>query len=130
MQVLALTLILNNMDTSDAFRNPNPIIGDSILGTKYLNPEYLFNNLIDSASYIFNNFFTEKTLNGFYIALSFLSLFLIAVIIYTTIRMFEIRRKEHLHLQHEIAEYAHKQALKEGRTEAETTEMPKSEHTA
>jgi len=106
------------MDASDPFRNPNPIIGDSVLDTRYLNPEYLFNKAADFAIYIFNHLFTKDALHNVYVVLSFFALFFIAVIIYTTVRMFEIRKKEHLHLQHEIAEYAHKQALKEGKTEA------------
>lgn len=97
---------MNNLDT---FNSTNPLIKDSVLGSKFLNPEYLFNRLVELLGYIFN----AKGLNVLYIILSILALFFIAIIIYTTIRMFEIRKKEHLHLQHEIEEYAHNQALKE-----------------
>ena len=44
---------------------------------------------------------------------SFLSIFFIAIILYCTVRMFEIRAKQHKHLKQEIAEYAHHQALQE-----------------
>ncbi len=44
--------------------------------------------------------------------LYFLMLVLIAIITYSVIRIFEIRKKEHEHLHHEIAEFAHKQKQK------------------
>jgi len=87
----------------------NPLIENSFLGSKLLNPNYLFDRGVEILGYIFN----AKTLDGLYIILSFFSIFFIAIIIYTTIRMFEIRAKEHAYLHHEIAEYAHNQALRE-----------------
>jgi len=45
--------------------------------------------------------------------LSVFSIFCITVMVYTAVRMFEIRKKEHDHLHEEIAEYAHKMAEKE-----------------
>jgi len=42
--------------------------------------------------------------------LFFLGMFFLSIICYTAVRMLEIRRKEHKHLQHEIAEYAHHKA--------------------
>jgi hypothetical protein len=97
------------MYTTNTFNNTNPIIENSFLGSKYLNPEYLFSQLMLILGYVFN----AKTLEVFYIILSFLAIFFIAIIIYTTIRMFEIRAKEHAYLHHEIEEYAHNQALRE-----------------
>lgn len=91
------------MDTSSS---NNPLIKDSILGSKFLDPDYLFSYLSEFFTYLF----TEKTLEVVYFILSVLAIFCITVIIYTTIRMFEIRAKEHAYLHHEIAEYAHKQA--------------------
>ena len=96
----------NNADT---FNSTNPMIQNSFLGSKYLNPDYLFNQGGHFLSYVFNS----HTLNVIYIILSVLVTFFIAIIVYTTLRMFEIRRKEHAHLHHEIAEYAHNQALKQ-----------------
>ncbi|PIP68754.1 hypothetical protein CO033_00360 [Candidatus Nomurabacteria bacterium CG_4_9_14_0_2_um_filter_32_10] len=90
------------------YTSDNPIIKDSFLGSKFLNPDYLFTHLSEFVSYVF----TEKTLDVIYVFLSFLAIFFIAIIIYVTIRMFEIRAKEHAHLQHEIAEFAHTKALK------------------
>jgi len=97
------------MNTVDTFNSTNPLIKDSVLGSKFLNPNYLFDNLVEFLGYIFN----AKGLDILYIILSVFAVFFIAIIIYTTIRMFEIRKKEHLHLLHEIEEYAHNQALKE-----------------
>ena len=87
----------------------NPLLQDSVLSSKFLNPDYLFNNLSQFVGYVF----TEKTLDIIYVIFSVLSIFFIAVIVYTTIRMFEIRAKEHAHLHHEIEEYAHNQAIRD-----------------
>ncbi|MCX6751576.1 MAG: hypothetical protein NT161_02290 [Candidatus Nomurabacteria bacterium] len=95
------------------YTSNNPLIENSILGSKYLNPEYLFNRGTELLGYIFN----AKGLNVLYIVLSILAIFFIAIIIYVTIRMFEIRKKERIHLHHEIEEYAHNQALKEKETQ-------------
>ncbi len=97
------------MYTTSTFNSNNPILENSFLGSKYLNPGYLFDQGGEILGYIFN----AKTLEGLYIVFSFLAIFFIAIIIYTTIRMFEIRAKERAYLHHEIAEYAHNQALKE-----------------
>ncbi len=93
----------------NTFESTNPLIKDSILGSKFFNPEYLFNQGVA----FLDKILTTKALEGLYVVLSFLAIFFLTIIIYTTIRMFEIRKKEHLHLQHEIEEYAHNQALKE-----------------
>ena len=95
--------------------NQNPLIENTFLGSKILNPEYLFNEGVNFLSYIFN----AKTLEGFNVFLAFLAIFFIAIIIYTTIRMFEIRKKEHKYLQHEINHYAHNQTLREKKLQEE-----------
>ena len=87
----------------------NPLIQNTVLDSKFINPDYLFTNLSQFVNHVFN----AQTLEIAYIVLSFLSIFFIAIIVYTTIRMFEIREKEHAHLHKEIEEYAHHQALKE-----------------
>ena len=91
------------------YTSDNPLIENSFLGSKYLNPDYLFSRLVEFLGYIFN----AQGLNILYIVLSVFSIFFIAIIIYVTIRMFEIRKKERIHLHHEIEEYVHNQALKE-----------------
>ena len=97
------------MYNTNTFENPNPLIEGSFLGSKYLDPEFLFDNLAIFFKYVF----TADVLNIIYIILSILAVFFIAIIIYTTVRMFEIRKKEHIHLHHEIEEYKHNQLLKE-----------------
>ncbi|KKQ87873.1 MAG: hypothetical protein UT09_C0009G0027 [Parcubacteria group bacterium GW2011_GWF2_38_8] len=89
--------------------DPNPLIENSLLGSKFLNPDYLFSHGLEIFGYIFN----QKALTAFNVFLSFLSIFFIAIILYCTVRMFEIRAKQHKHLKQEIAEYAHHQALQE-----------------
>lgn len=95
----------------------NPLIKDSLLGSHLLDPQYLFNHAVQYLSYIFN----AKGLEVFYIIISILAIFCIAIIIYTTVRMFEIREKEHAHLHHELEEYAHNQSLKEEKKETSGT---------
>lgn len=99
----------------NTYESTNPLIKDSVLGSKFLNPDYLFNHGVEYLGYIFNS----KTLGGFYAVLSFFSIFFIAIILYCTVRMFEVRRKEHAYLHHEIAEYAHNQALREEKSRGE-----------
>lgn len=95
--------------------NPNPILEDSVLGSQWFNPDYLFNQ----GATFFDQLFTYLNNNGdgmmsvFNTFLFFLSLFFLTVISYAIIRMFEIRAKEHKHLEHEITEYAHHQIEKE-----------------
>ena len=95
--------------------NPNPILENSVLGSKWFNPEYLFNQ----GAVFFNRIFDFFSGNGGQIlhvyntVLFFFSLFFLMVISYTSIRLFEIRGKEKKHLQHELAEYARHQAERE-----------------
>jgi hypothetical protein len=93
--------------------NSNPLIQNSFLGSRILDPTYLFGKGVNFFGYVL----TAKTLEGFYVFLSFLSIFFITIIIYSTIRMFEIREKEHTYLHHEIEEYAHNQTLKQKNTQ-------------
>ncbi|HAS80425.1 MAG: hypothetical protein UR25_C0005G0077 [Candidatus Nomurabacteria bacterium GW2011_GWE1_32_28] len=97
------------MNAADTYNSSNPLIKDSVLGSKFFNPDYLF----DQENAFLRFLLTEKNLEYLYIILSLLAIFFLAVIIYVTIRMFEIRKKEHEYLHHEIAEYAHNQALRE-----------------
>ncbi len=85
--------------------NTNPVLFEPT----YLNIEYFFDKIL----YFLQNpslpFMTNigQTIN---VLLSILAMFFIGVIIYTSIRMFEIREREHEHLHHEIAEYAKRHA--------------------
>jgi hypothetical protein len=90
----------------------NNIFGDSILGSNWFNPDYLFNQAVA----FFHNLFSLNISNGaqilsvFHTVLFILALFFLTLISYCTIRIFEIRSKERKYLRHEIAEYAHHQA--------------------
>lgn len=93
----------------------NSLLSGSFLDSKYFNPEYLFNQGFT----FFHNFFAY--IDGDKIAsigkpiLFFLAMFFMIVICYAIVRLFEIRTKEHKHLHHEIAEYAHNKAEYEKR---------------
>lgn len=101
------------METSSV--NQNPILGDSILGSKWFNPDYLFNQGLE----FFRNLFYQvgnvdsEIVSAYNTILFFLALFFITLISYCAVRMFEIRNKEKKHLRHEIAEYAYHQAERE-----------------
>ncbi|MEK7539311.1 MAG: hypothetical protein AAB595_01580 [Patescibacteria group bacterium] len=95
--------------------NPNPILGDSVLGSKWFDPSYLFNQGIVFFRQFFDFIYNSGAgIISFYHALLFIFLlFFLTIISYTSIRMFEIRSKERKHLKQELAEYAHHQAEKE-----------------
>ncbi len=97
--------------------NQNPIIEDSILGSKWLNPSYLFNHGAEAIQNIVNYIVSigDQIITVYNFVLFALGLFFLTVISYTSIRIFEIRSKEKKHLKHEIAEYAHHQAEKEAK---------------
>ncbi len=95
--------------------NQNPLFGDSFFNSNWLNPDFLFNKGVAFLHQI--PIYFQK--NGIELIpiynniLFFFSLFFITLICYCAVRMFEIRRKEHKHLHHEIMEYAHHQAERE-----------------
>lgn len=101
---------LKHCDTINIM-NPNPILENSALGSKYFNPDYLFNQAIAFFHYIGNT--GAEIISVYHTILFFLGIFFLTIISYTAIRMFEIRKKERKHLEHEIKEYAHRQAEKE-----------------
>ncbi len=96
------------MDSEELFslNNPPP---ESILNSKFLDADYLFGWLVD----IFNFIFRQETIIALNTVFMILSTFFITLIIYCIVRMFEIRKKEHDHLHHEIHEYQRKQLEKE-----------------
>jgi hypothetical protein len=76
----------------------------TFLDSKLFDPMFLFEEgsgiLYDITYFIF----ISRT---FKVLLAVLAIFFLTIIAYSSIRMFEIRRKERTHLQHEITEYAH-----------------------
>ena len=93
----------------------NILFKDSFLGSKWFNPDYLFNQGVLFFENLANSNFTNwGQLSAIYNSvLFFFALFFITLISYCAVRMLEIRAKEKKHLRHEIAEYAHHQAESE-----------------
>jgi hypothetical protein len=87
-----------------------PYLGDPLITNKYLDPEYLFNNGWYWAVKIWEFITSPQGIATFKTILFFFGMFFITIIFYSTIRLFEIRKKEHAHLHHEIHEYAHNKA--------------------
>jgi len=86
---------------------------DTAINTKYLDPDYLFGGIVNffkNAYQIIDFKLTGQIINIIFFVVA---IFAIYIICYCTIRILELRKKEHEHLHHEIEEYAHKQAEKE-----------------
>ena len=91
------------------------LLEDSFLGSKWLDPDYLFQQMVIFFKQ-FPDFFQNygpTMISNFNNLLFFLTLFFLTIIFYTSIRIIEIRIKEHKHLHHEIVEYAHHQGERE-----------------
>ena len=93
----------------------NTFIKDSFLSSDYFNPNYLFARGYEFFREIFSFLYAnnKELISGFHFLLSMLVIFFVVVLTYSLIRIFEIRSKEHKHLQHEIEEYAHHKAERE-----------------
>jgi hypothetical protein len=91
----------------------------TFLDSKYLDPGYLFNHFFPVVAQLWNFLFSPQFLSLARTALFFLALFFIAVICYTVVRLFEIRKKEHEYLHEEIKEYAHNKTEYEQRLHEE-----------
>jgi hypothetical protein len=79
----------------------------TFLDSQYLNPGYLFNHAAVAIQQFWTSVATAQSVDILRAILFFLAMFFLIVICYTIVRLFEIREKEHHHLQEEIAEYAH-----------------------
>ena len=82
---------------------------ESFLSSQYLNPDYLFSKMVAFLKFVFR----KETLTDLNTILLLLAFFFITLIFYCIVRLFEIRRKEHAHLHHEMLEYAHHQKERE-----------------
>ena len=100
--------------------NQNNLLSGTFLDSKYFNPEYLFNKEFTSIHNFFSYITSDGAIHFWKTALFFLAMFFLVIICYTIVRMFEIRDKEHRHLHHEIAEYAHNKAEYAKRLHEET----------
>lgn len=96
----------------------NSLTEGTFLGSQYLNPIYLFNHGYAFFQTIFSYIFTSEVKNGLYFLMFIFATFFTVLIAYCVVRILEIRKKEHKHLQHEIAEYAHYKAEREKAAQA------------
>jgi len=99
--------------------NQNSFLNDSFLGSKYFNPEYLFNQGVTYIKQFITYVSSDQTTSLEKTILFLFSMFFLTIICYTIVRLFEIRAKEHKHLQHEIVEYAYNKAEQEKRLREE-----------
>lgn len=86
-----------------------------LITSKYFDPDFLFEKEVLFFKKIYYFITSPEGINTGKTILFFLAMFFLTVIFYAAIRMFEIRRKEHAHLHHEIEEYAHNKAEYEKR---------------
>ena len=91
----------------------------TFLDSRYLDPGYLFNRLFPFLQQLWNFIISPQAASLERSLLFFLEVFFLIIICYATVRMFEIREKEHKHLHHEIEEYAHNKAEYEKRLHEE-----------
>ena len=105
--------------------NQDPILGDTVLGSKFFNPGYLFNQIVEFFQQLFGtaNSNSASALSFYHTMLFIFALFFLTIISYTVVRLFEIRKKERAHLKHEMDEYAHHHAEKENKLN-ETEAVP------
>lgn len=80
------------------------------MDSKYFNPDYLFDQGTTFIKQFWNIVSSAQAISLGKTMLFFLALFFLTIICYVIVRMLEIRAKEHKHLHHEIAEYAHNKA--------------------
>jgi hypothetical protein len=90
--------------------NQNSFLSGTFLDSKYFDPTYLFNQGVIYIKHILAVVFSDQVIHTWNAILFFLAVFFVSVMSYAAIRMFEIRRKEHAYLHHEIEEYAHHKA--------------------
>ncbi|MCE9548969.1 hypothetical protein K8Q98_01055 [Candidatus Nomurabacteria bacterium] len=98
------------MDVSQFF---NTSLEDPSASYKFLDPGYWFDSIVSVVQGVFQITFSQELTSLIKGVATFLAIFFITIILYSAVRMFEIRRKEHDHLAHEIAEFAHHQKEKE-----------------
>lgn len=95
--------------------NQNNLLTGTFLDSKYVNPSYLFEQGVFYLKIFFTFITSDQVINIAKTGLFFLGMFFLTIICYSTVRIFEIRKKEHAHLHHEIQEYAHNKKEQEKR---------------
>ena len=76
----------------------------------FLNLGYVFNEIYLFFHGIYAFVSSDSFSFRLHVFLTIFSIFFIIIILYCSVRMLEIRKKEHAHLHNEIHEYAHKHA--------------------
>lgn len=99
------------MNGTDYVNNTTALQG-SFFGSKYFDPLYLFTQgyIFFQKLFSFSVGVSDDAVNIFYIILFLVGSFFIFLISYCVVRIFEIRKKEHHHVHHEIEEYRHYKA--------------------
>jgi hypothetical protein len=92
----------------------------TVFKSEILNPDHLFGEGSSVARDIFIKLTSPQVWNLYQTFLVFLTIFFLSIIAYCFIRLLEIRKKEHAHLHHEIAEYERHQKEKEHKIKEET----------
>jgi hypothetical protein len=100
-------------------QNQNPLLQNTFLSSKYFNPAYLFDQGVAGIKQFVAFIQSAQVTNIERIIIFLLTLFFLTIICYSIVRLFEIRKKEHAHLHHEIAEYAHNKSEQEKRLHEE-----------
>src|SRR3989344_4982210 len=87
--------------------------GQPLFESKFLDPQYLYQQEAGFFQCIWNFIQAEDTVDGYNTILFILGAFFLTIIFYALVRVVEIRKKEEAHLHHEMQEYAHHHKEKE-----------------
>lgn len=101
------------MDLIAQIINTNIKLEDPSATYQLLDPGYWFDRFIIFINWLFQIIFNNTTGSLFKGILIFWGIFFTTIIIYSAVRILEIRSKERKHLQYEIAKFAHHQREKE-----------------
>ncbi|HNW71572.1 MAG TPA: hypothetical protein PKZ36_00875 [Candidatus Paceibacterota bacterium] len=102
------------MDLSQTFNSNNQATEELLFNSKFFD----FDKILSGIYNFFINLFdplSQPTAIGNIVKfiLALFSIFFIFIIIYSVIKIFEVRKKEHEYIEHEIAEFRRKQIEKE-----------------
>lgn len=88
---------------------------------------FLFNEIgfFVNIKYYFTSINFASFVSIYKTALTLLALFFMTIIAYTSVRMFEIRKREHEHLHHEMEEFKHKAKEREEKKKKEAFRNPR-----
>lgn len=86
---------------------------DTALNSNLLDPGYVFNHISSYLQSVYPSINFVQIGHIINVVFFVCAVFFIFIISYSSLRILEIRKKEHAHLHHEIEEYAHHHAEKE-----------------